>query len=251
MDVPKTESTGSAKQLQCISASSNGPPRNVYWTSVRQSNDTAMQPEDYRLELFLKMARWVRPFSRWSLTLRLLNIVPDKRNMARVSMSMILFGDLKAQSMSRTRKVTNGIIGRAASIGDRILPVLYLYALNIFTITMGRLDSALACSKNSSPRPNGIPNGRLCCFQNSNVPNHVVKKSIVDPCMNENGVFSNQLRINKKKNRVFSYRRVHLPTFQNHSPMANTTLPYCTSQNEIWRNWRAPSTQYNTFESVV
>lgn len=112
----------------------------------------------------------------------LLNIVPLNRNMARVSASMTLFGDLKAQNRNNMRNVTNGNIGRAASVNVRILPVLYLYELYIFIMTIGKLDNALACNKNSKPKPNGMPYGRLCCRQNSNVPNHVVINSNVEPC---------------------------------------------------------------------
>lgn len=46
--------------------------------------------------------------------------------------------------------------------------------------TIGTLDKALACNRNSKPNPNGMPNGNDC-FQNSNVPYHVVKKSSVEP----------------------------------------------------------------------
>lgn len=83
--------------------------------------------------------------------------------------------------MDNARKVMNGKNGRAASMGERILPVLFLYDVYIFTMTIGTLDKALACNKNSNANPNGIPNGNDC-FQNSNVPNHVAKNSIVEPC---------------------------------------------------------------------
>lgn len=74
----------------------------------------------------------------------------------------------------------NGINGRAASIGLRILPVLFLYDVYIFTMTIGTLDKALACNKNSKPNPNGMPNGSDP-FQISNVPNHVVRNRSVEP----------------------------------------------------------------------
>lgn len=114
-------------------------------------------------------------------TLILLNMVPVTRNMARVSSSMTLLGDLYAQNKNSARYVTNGNIGRAASNGVRILPVLCLYELYIFTTTIGRLDRALACSRNSRPRPSGMPHGRVCHFQNSKVPNHVVRNNKVEP----------------------------------------------------------------------
>lgn len=109
-------------------------------------------------------------------------MVPVNRNMARVSASITLFGDLYAQNRNNAKKVTNGNMGRAASTGDRILPVRYRYALNIFIMTIGKLDRALACNRNSSPNPNGMPYGKLWTFQNSKVPNHVVRKSNVEPC---------------------------------------------------------------------
>lgn len=115
------------------------------------------------------------------LTLTLLNSVPVTKNTARVSMSIILFGDLAIQNMNSAKKVTNGKNGRAASIGVRILPVLYLYDLYMLTTTMGTLDKALTCSKNSNPNPSGMPNGSSDCFQYAKVPNHVVKNMSVDP----------------------------------------------------------------------
>lgn len=115
-----------------------------------------------------------------SLTLMLLNIVPVSRNKARVSTSMMSFGDFFIQNINSAKKVRNGKNGRAASSGDRILPVLYLYDLYILTTTIGTLDKALACNRNSNPRPSGMPNGNDR-FQYSNVPNHVVKNISVEP----------------------------------------------------------------------
>lgn len=48
-------------------------------------------------------------------------------------------------------------------------------------MTIGTLDKALACNRNSKPNPNGMPNGSDR-FQNSYVPNQVVRNSIVEPC---------------------------------------------------------------------
>lgn len=93
---------------------------------------------------------------------------------------MTLFGDLYIQYENRARNVINGKNGRAASIGLRILPVLFLYDVYIFTTTIGTLDKALACNKNSKPNPNGMPNGSVP-FQISNVPNHVVRNRSVEP----------------------------------------------------------------------
>lgn len=112
----------------------------------------------------------------------LLNIVPVSRNKARVSTSMISFDDFFIQNVNRAKKVRNGKNGRAASSGDRILPVLYLYDLYILTTTIGTLDKALACNKSSNARPRGMPNGNDR-FQNSNVPNHVAKNISVEPHM--------------------------------------------------------------------
>lgn len=61
------------------------------------------------------------------LTLILLNIVPVNRNTARVSNSIIFFGDLCIQNINSAKYVKNGKNGRAASKNDRILPVLFLY----------------------------------------------------------------------------------------------------------------------------
>lgn len=112
----------------------------------------------------------------------LLNIVPVSRNKARVSTFMMSFGDFFIQNINSAKKVRNGKNGRAASSGDRILPVLYLYDLYILTTTIGTLDKALACNRNSNPRPSGMPNGNDR-FQYSNVPNHVVKNISVEPHM--------------------------------------------------------------------
>lgn len=63
------------------------------------------------------------------LTLTLLKIVPVSKNNARVSTSMMLFGDFFTQNINNAKNVTNGKNGLDASSGDRILPVLYLYDL--------------------------------------------------------------------------------------------------------------------------
>lgn len=75
-------------------------------------------------------------------------------------MSIISFGDFLIQNINNAKNVKNGKNGRVASSGERILPVLYLYDLYMFTTTIGTLDKALACNKNSNPSPNGIPNGK-------------------------------------------------------------------------------------------
>lgn len=122
----------------------------------------------------------IKNADKTTLTLTLLNIVPVSKNTARVSKSMTLFGDLYTQYKNSARNVINGKNGRVASMGLRILPVLFLYDLYIFTMTIGTLDKALACNKNSKPNPNGIPNGRVP-FQISNVPYHVVRNRSVEP----------------------------------------------------------------------
>lgn len=94
----------------------------------------------------------------------------------------MLFGDLRIQNMNNPKKVKNEKNGRAASMGVRILPVLYLYDLYMLITTMGTLDKALACNNNSNAKPNCIPNGNVC-FQNSNVLYHVAKNMSVDPHM--------------------------------------------------------------------
>lgn len=92
----------------------------------------------------------------------------------------MLFGDFFTQNINNAKNVKNGKNGRDASSGDRILPVLYLYDLYMFTTTIGTLDKALACNRNSNPNPNGMPNGNER-FQYSNVPSHVVRNINVEP----------------------------------------------------------------------
>lgn len=102
---------------------------------------------------------------------------------------MTSFGDLYTQYMNNVKNVRNGKNGRAASMNVRILPVLYLYDVYMLTTTIGTLDKALACNRNSKANPNGMPNGNER-FQNSNVPNHVVKKRSVEPYSKSKEEFS-------------------------------------------------------------
>ena len=60
------------------------------------------------------------------LTLILLKIVPLNKNKIRGSLSQIEFGEIIGQRISKNMNVTNGYIGRIASLRDLIFPVLYL-----------------------------------------------------------------------------------------------------------------------------
>lgn len=53
--------------------------------------------------------------------------MPVNKNTTRVSVSITLDGELNIQYMNNAKNVTNGMKGRAASNGVRILPVLCLY----------------------------------------------------------------------------------------------------------------------------